>query len=255
MTEGVPDGRAELHFHLLPGVDDGPRDLADALELARLARADGTRVVVATPHVRDVAIHELPARVRELRAALRRADVALEVQVGGELGPHDVAALSDRELETIAHGPPGRRWVLIEALLSGDVDPLPDACDELRARGFGVLIAHPERCAGLLGDGAGALARELELGSRLQLNASSLTGEHGEGARLGAHELAGRGVAHVVASDAHRPTRPPRLSDALRELLAARVPERAARALVERNPAALLAGGVRPAGRAPSDAR
>ena len=42
--------RVELHFHLLPGVDDGPADLASALDLARAAVADGTGLVVCTPH-------------------------------------------------------------------------------------------------------------------------------------------------------------------------------------------------------------
>jgi protein-tyrosine phosphatase len=61
--------RAELHFHLLPEVDDGPVDLDDAVELARLAVADGTSVVTVTPHVRDLLalgiLAEIPARVRE----------------------------------------------------------------------------------------------------------------------------------------------------------------------------------------------
>ena len=46
--------RAELHFHLLPGVDDGPGDMAESVELARLAVADGTSLVTVTPHVRDL---------------------------------------------------------------------------------------------------------------------------------------------------------------------------------------------------------
>jgi protein-tyrosine phosphatase len=62
--------RTELHFHLLPGVDDGPPDDAAALELARAAVSDGTGCVVATPHVRLVGIRELPDRVRRLRAPL-----------------------------------------------------------------------------------------------------------------------------------------------------------------------------------------
>ena len=44
--------RTELHFHLLPGVDDGPTDDAEAIELARLAIEDGTSLIVVTPHVR-----------------------------------------------------------------------------------------------------------------------------------------------------------------------------------------------------------
>ena len=62
--------RVELHFHLLPGVDDGPHDLAGALDLARAAVADGTGLVVCTPHAHMVDVAELPDRVGQLRSAL-----------------------------------------------------------------------------------------------------------------------------------------------------------------------------------------
>ncbi|MGZ8634325.1 MAG: CpsB/CapC family capsule biosynthesis tyrosine phosphatase, partial [Solirubrobacteraceae bacterium] len=65
--------RVELHFHLLPGVDDGPPDLATAVELARAAVRDGTRLVTCTPHASFVDVAEIPERVRELRLALAHA--------------------------------------------------------------------------------------------------------------------------------------------------------------------------------------
>ena len=45
--------RVDLHFHLLPGVDDGPAEVSDSLELARAALRDRTETVVVTPHVRS----------------------------------------------------------------------------------------------------------------------------------------------------------------------------------------------------------
>src|SRR4051812_3566934 len=78
-----------LHFHLLPGVDDGPADLSDAIELAAEAAAQGTATVVATPHVRSdffTDVPSLPDRVAEVRAALQAAGIALGVLCGGELG-------------------------------------------------------------------------------------------------------------------------------------------------------------------------
>jgi protein-tyrosine phosphatase len=109
--------RAELHFHLLPDVDDGPEDLEGAVELARLAVADGTRIVTATPHVRDLLsagiLAEVPARVHEVQRALDAAGVDLELRTGAELAHDDLPALGEHELDAIAQGPPGRRWVLI----------------------------------------------------------------------------------------------------------------------------------------------
>src|SRR5512132_1640737 len=106
--------RGELHFHLLPGVDDGPPDLATALDLAREAVRDGTRLVTCTPHAAFVDVAEVPERVRELRAALDEAGLELGVRAGAELAWDDVPALGAAELETVAQGPPGRRWLLLE---------------------------------------------------------------------------------------------------------------------------------------------
>src|SRR5918995_710220 len=199
--------RAELHFHLLPGIDDGPVDLDEAVALARLAVADGTGLVTVTPHVRDLLaqgiLGELPARVGEVQAALADAGVPLEVRTGAELAHDDVWAFDARMLDAIAQGPPGARWVLIEApLFGGDADGLLAATAWVRAQGFGTLIGHPERCAALM-ERPDAIAAERRAGARLQVNASSLVGYHG--GREQAHGLAllRTGRADVLASDAH----------------------------------------------------
>jgi protein-tyrosine phosphatase len=240
--------RTELHFHILPGVDDGPRDMAETLELARMAVADGTRTITATPHVRDAVLAEIPERVEEVRAAVRAAGVPLEVLAGAELA-HDDLPLTDAELDGIAHGPAGRRWVLLEApLFSDDVDGLRAALAEVRDRGFGVLLGHPERCAPLM-EADGALDAELAAGVRVQVNASSLLGRHSGRAREWALGLVSSGRAHVIASDAHRPARGPMLSAALEVLLEHGVGADAAERLVAGNPRALLHDGLPAAAR------
>ena len=190
--------RAELHFHLLPAVDDGPEDMAETVELARMAVADGTGLVCTTPHVRELlrqdALESVPARVETVRAALRRAGVPLEVLPGAELAHDDLPWMDDRRLEAIAQGPPGRRWVLIEApLFDGDAAAFLEGTAEVRARGFGTLIGHPERCRPLMLDD-GAIEGELRAGARLQVNASSLLARHGARARAGAVELVRAGA-------------------------------------------------------------
>jgi protein-tyrosine phosphatase len=240
--------RVELHFHLLPGVDDGPSDLANALELARAAVRDGTRLVTCTPHAAFVDVAEIPERVRDLQAALGEAGIDLEVGAGAELSWDDVADLSGAELETVAQGPPGRRWLLLEAPLpgTGTLDGLQASAQELRDRGFGLLIGHPERSPALSG-APGAVERLLAAGDRLQVNGSSLTGYHGARARAAALELVGAGRATVIASDAHRPDdRAPSLSAAVAVLRRHGTSLAQAEALVGTAPRALLERGLAP---------
>src|SRR3954447_15846785 len=144
-------GRAEIHFHILPGVDDGPATMAESVELARLAVRDGTRTVVATPHIREdffTHVHELPGRVRELNARLRLEGIPLDVVQGGEVGPGMVAPLGGRGLAQVAPpggrgrggvagGPAAARWILLEPPFTSLAGAL-DAAAELRARGYGV---------------------------------------------------------------------------------------------------------------------
>lgn len=100
----------------------------------------------------------------------------------------------------------------------------------MRDRGFGVLIAHPERAAGA---------------SALQLNVWSLAGRHGEDARLAGLQLIDDGLATVVASDAHADWRRPLISRAMTDLGHAGIDQMAIRALCCTGPRRLLESGIR----------
>ena len=238
--------RNDLHLHVLPGVDDGPADLGEALALAADTAADGTSVAVATPHIRPgyvTDVSELPVRVAELQLALARERIPLELRVGGELAHGMVERLSQDELETIAQGPPGARWILLEAPFPGFGPAFHDAADELRSRGFGVVIGHPERSA-RLGENLASLRREILYGSVLQVNVWTIAGRHGEEARDIALRLVREGLATVVASDAHADWRRPLISRAIVDLKHAGIDRMTVRAVAATGPRRLLEAGL-----------
>src|SRR5262245_6307403 len=84
----------DLHCHILPGVDDGAADLAEALAMARFYVRDGTTHVTATPHChrhcRMLRADVLP-HVARLNAELARAEVPLTVLPGSEIQAFDTA--------------------------------------------------------------------------------------------------------------------------------------------------------------------
>ena len=241
--------RIDIHFHLLPGVDDGPATMADSLALADAAVRDGTATVVATPHVRsdfvtDVA--ELRDRVRAVKEALAGERIPISVIPGAELGHDMVGRLHQDELEAIAQGPPRRRWLLLETPFDGLTDDFNRAADELRDRGFGIVLAHPERSSGLLDAHRAGLDHELTAGSALQVNALSIIGRHGDAARVAALDLMRLGIATAIASDAHSLARPPALTPAAKAAFVGGVMAGAARALVDSAPRRLIARGLAP---------
>jgi protein-tyrosine phosphatase len=152
-----------------------------------------------------------------------------------------VGRLGQHELETVAQGPPDGRWLLVETPFEGIDEGFHAATEELRDRGFGVVLAHPERSADAILDGAAGLRTERALGAAAQINALSLTGGHGPDARRAALELVAEGLAEVVGSDAHGPTRPPALLDARAALTEAGL---ASSALTDSGPRRLLERGI-----------
>jgi protein-tyrosine phosphatase len=235
---------ADIHFHLLPGVDDGPSSMDESVALAAAAIADGTRVVVTTPHVRTgflTDVSDLPDRVRELEERLARERIGLAVRRGAELGHEMVARLTQSELDSVAQGPPGGRWLLVETPFVGLGDEFTAATDELRDRGFGVVVAHPERARDAA---SAALRHELDQGSVLQVNAWSLVGRHGPEAYERAHALLRAGSIGVIASDAHGGRRQPALTLAVAAAAQAGLREHDARRLVGATPHRLLERGL-----------
>lgn len=243
------DIRVDLHFHVLPGVDDGPATLEHSLRIAQLAVRDGTRLAVATPHVRSdhlLSVDQLHERVRALQCELDRERIELRLLPGAELGHEMVASFSDGALQTIAQGPPGRRWILLEAPFDGLTEEFHEAADELRTRGFGVLMAHPERVAGIAADGDRALERELEHGTLLQVNSWSLAGAHGEQVRALAAAFVALPEAAAIASDTHADWREPLLSLGVEGAVRAGVKRPVAVGLCSAAALALLDRGLQP---------
>ncbi len=234
----------DLHCHLLPGIDDGPATLADALAMARAAVAAGITTIAATPHV-DHHFRLDPtgfaARAAELREALAFDGIELEVVAGGEVAPARLPDLEDGALEAVALG--GGPYVLLECPLTQSAPTMGPAVAYLTRRGRKVLLAHPERSPGLQRD-LSALAAMVQDGALTQVTAGALAGDHGSTARRTAIQMLRAGLVHCIASDAHDTDRRP--PDLLRGIRAAEadVPGLADRTawMTEEVPAAILEG-------------
>jgi protein-tyrosine phosphatase len=228
----------DLHCHVLPGIDDGPPTLAGAVELARAQLASRVTTVAATPHITpdlDNDSASVATGVAALRDALAEADLPLDVIPGGEVDLAWAAALPDDELAALSLG--GGGWILLEAPLR-QRPGVPEAVRAVLARGHRILLGHPERSPAFQRDPK-ALAALVRDGVRVQVTATALTGSFGSAVSRYAVALAGEGLCHVVASDAHAAThRPPGL---IAEVAAAGLEAHAA-TWCEAVPAAILAG-------------
>ena len=197
----------DLHSHLIPGVDDGARDAADAAAGLKAFRQEGVRRIVTTPHVDGSLTHDPPAlaerldRLDEGWATLR--DVAggepdLRVGRGVEL-KLDIPEVDLSDPRLRLDGGPA---VLVEFPFFTVPPRSAQALARIREAGFRPLVAHPERYRGL--DAALDTVRAwLDTGASLQVNAASLLGRYGPRAEEVATTLLERGWAACLASDYH----------------------------------------------------
>jgi protein-tyrosine phosphatase len=213
-------GYVDLHCHLLPGVDDGARTPADALEMARSLVEIGVSTVAVSPHARAgcAPVEVCVERLAALRGTLVEAGVPLTLELGAEN-----ALVEDGFLEGL--GTPAARpvhrgpYVLVELPYSAPVPALPSLVFQMMRKGVVPLLAHPERCLEL--QRPGRAAEVVALGARLQLDLGALSGRYGPVARRTARALLDAGLYAVAATDLHAPAGARRwLERALSELRA-----------------------------------
>ena len=131
------------------------------------------------------------------------------------------------------------RYVLVELGFSSYPLYTEQVLFELQVHGFVPILAHPERYHAVQED-PNLLGGLVEKGVLCQLTAASLMGEWGSRARETAFTLLEHSMAHLIASDAHSPSRrPPVLSPAVREA-GRRVGEERAQAMVTTVPGSIL---------------
>lgn len=196
----------DTHCHLLPELDDGPRDLAESVELARELRDAGVTAVVCTPHLNrrfptgfDAAEHQL----ERLREALKPAGIDLELALAAELGPN---AAIEQEADELRRRAIARRFLLVELEPATPATFLGLCADRLDELSLVPVFAHPERCRAIQRD-ASALAAARARGGIVQVVATSLAGAWGGTVGRAAWSFVASGRADIVASDAHRPGR------------------------------------------------
>jgi protein-tyrosine phosphatase len=233
----------DIHCHLLPGLDDGPRSMDETLAMARMAVADGTRGVICTPHWHPMIWPNeregITQAVADLRARLDREKIALEVWAGSELSLD--AELEDRLVGGRLGTLNGDTWVLLELPATFLPPAMEDYLWMLRQRGHEVVLAHPERYSYIQEDPA-RLQAWVEMGVAVQITASSLLGKLGPEVATLCRVLLEHRLVHFLASDGHGArSRRPMLGQAVRaaEEVAG---SQSARRLVADHPESVLRG-------------
>jgi protein-tyrosine phosphatase len=236
----------DIHCHLLPDVDDGPKSWDAAVEMCRMAAGDGITHAVATPHANDRYAYDrayLSGLLGELRDRLHHKigpNLQLQLSLGCDFH------LSFENLERVLEQPHTytigeTNYLLIELSDYSIPTRLEDCFFRLAERGLTPILTHPERNP-ILQQTPQRVLEWVERGCLVQVTASSLNGFWGERPEIIARWLLDRSAVHVLASDAHDTRRRvPNLS-AARGVAEKIVGAEYAEALVKGNPGAIVKG-------------
>lgn len=234
----------DIHNHILPGVDDGAKSLAEALAMARIAERDGIQVVVTTPHHFPAeggpVVQQARTRVAELQANVQGQGLSLALETGQEImaAPEVPQRLQEGDAVPLA----GTRYLLVEPPFTSYPPYVEEVLFQLQLRGYAPILAHPERCAGIQ-ENPEIVERLVERGVLMQVNTGSLLGHYGLESEKTARALLERNLVHVLATDAHNPegVRVPVISEGVRAA-AGIVGEERAWEFVTTAPEAILRG-------------
>jgi len=194
----------DIHSHILPGIDDGSKDMEMSIKMLKLAEAKGTKTIVATPHyirgIYENYYDEILTLHQELKLQAKTSGIDIEILLGQEvmLDKYSLKLCKEKKLRGIN----GTSYLLIEF----PMDKLPkDALDliyELRLLNIKPIIAHPERYEYIY-ETPTAINGFIEEECLFQINTGSLQGLFGKKVQNCAKLLIREGLVNFIASDAH----------------------------------------------------
>jgi len=230
----------DIHSHILPEVDDGPKSWDVAVEMCRMAAADGIRHMVATPHANDRYAYDrayLQVILGQLQA---RIGSSLRLSLGCDFHlSYDNLERALVQPHTYTIG--DTNYLLIELSNYSVPVQITDCFIKLGDRGLTPILTHPERNP-ILQQTPQRVLEWAEQGCLVQVTASALTGFWGERPEIIARWLLDRSAVHFLATDAHDTKRRVPILSQARDLAAQLVGDEYADALVNANPAAVIAG-------------
>ena len=234
----------DIHCHILPGIDDGPRTMEEAVAMARIAAEDGITKVVAAPHLRqglyEPTREQVMERTQELRDSLEEAGIAVDVipALDTRIEPDLVNRLEKGDIPTIGDQV---KYVLLE--LPGERIPsqVESLLHECLLKKFVPIVVHPERVMEIQNN-LERLEDWIAMGVLIQITGLSLLGGFGKKVERAAKKMLEYHLCHLIASEAHSAdNHPPMLTEAVR-MAGAILDDEDVDDMVNLMPARILAG-------------
>ncbi|MDF1616964.1 CpsB/CapC family capsule biosynthesis tyrosine phosphatase [Petrocella sp. FN5] len=198
----------DMHYHLIPGVDDGPDTPEQALDMVKTSYDQGVRGIVATPHLNHPAEFRGNKSINQdmnhdfevIRTRIQQAYPEMEVYQGAEiyLSKKDLNHLDQVKIRTMND----TRYILVEFSRDITFVELDHGLHELMLLGYQPILAHAEvyRC---FTDHMEELMKLREQGTLIQCSAGNIIDFQKRPEKIRASKMLGHGLVDMIASDGH----------------------------------------------------
>jgi protein-tyrosine phosphatase len=228
----------DIHCHILPEVDDGPKSWEVAEAMCRMAFTDGIEHMVATPHSNDRYFYDREYLSNLLLELQRRIGPKPSLSLGCDF--HLSYENMQSALQTPERYRIGNTHYLLVEFSNFSIPPQVDEWfTSMCQAGTTPIITHPERNP-ILQEAPQRVLQWIELGCTAQVTANALTGSWGTRSRQVAEWLLKEKAVQFLATDAHDTERRPPVLSAARKIVTKEFGEATAHALVETNPRAVV---------------
>lgn len=193
----------DVHSHLIPGIDDGAKTMADTLVLLQGFIDLGFKKVITTPHVMSDFYKNTPDTIlgglEKVRAAIKAENMAIEIEAAAEyyLDFHFEELIAKKEVLTF-----GDNYVLFELSFMHEPSRIKEAIFDLQTAGYKPILAHVERYP-YYHQKWEVLDDFRSRGCLFQLNTNSLSGQYGPQVKKMAEDMIDRGWVNLLGSDCH----------------------------------------------------
>lgn len=195
---------ADMHSHLLPGLDDGLTTVEESVAFISELQQLGYSKLICTPHIISDMYPNSPQtilpKLEEVRTALKEKNINVTIEAGAEY-------MVDIEMEKyVLSGAPlltfGKNLILIEMSYVGPSPNMEQLIFQLRIKGLRPILAHPERYV-YYHQNLENYQRYLDLGCILQVNLLSLLGYYGKPVKIIAERLLKNNMVELLGTDMH----------------------------------------------------
>ncbi|MBK6444672.1 MAG: capsular biosynthesis protein [Bacteroidetes bacterium] len=193
----------DIHSHLIPGIDDGVKDLDESLAMIRGFSALGYQKLVTTPHIMSDFYKNTPEIIlgglERVQEAIQKAGIPITIDAAAEYYLDEVLLkkIQTEKLLTI-----GGKYLLFEISYVNPPDNLYNVIFEMNVKGYKPILAHPERYP-FYYTKFEEYYRIKEAGALFQLNTNSLVGYYGAGAKKIAERMVDEKMIDFIGSDLH----------------------------------------------------